>query len=370
MKLIIMNVMKNAFLMSFLLVTFNSQANTDLLKTTQQAKNQQQKAEQQREAEFKANEEKYRLIKEDLINQKIALQNSIDQLTEQFSDNEIQLADKDKQLRLTSGHLGELFGVVRQIAKEFHNEQVDRVASIGQSTQMSHIADIIEAKTLPSREQIHALWQVFTEQIKISTQITKIESPYINHQGIKESKQVIRLGAFALLDEQGYLKWSNSEQVANHYLVQPEPLPSSDQLSVNQQLLSIDPSNGTLIEQLALKPTLRERFEQGGIIGKVILGFLILGLLLGISQGLFLFYSKLKINAQLNNKEKIGNNALGRVLGVYKYDQSPNFEALELRLYEIILDEQQKLIRGLPMLKLLAAPFAYVRSIRDSDRHD
>jgi biopolymer transport protein ExbB len=48
-------------------------------------------------------------------------------------------------------------------------------------------------------------------------------------------------------------------------------------------------------------------------------------------------------------------NALGRILSVYKYDSSPNVEALELRLYETILDEQQKLDRGLSMLKLLAA---------------
>ena len=345
------------FILSFFLfslVNINVYADTDLVNTTQQAKKQASQSEQQREAEFKAIEAKNRTIRDALLNQKEALQTSIDQLSEQFANNELQLADQNKTLHLASGNLGELFGVVRQVAKEFYGQQNDRVTSIGQSQEMHDIADIIDAKTLPSRAQLYTLWQAFINQINASGKIVNIDVPYINQDGDKQTKQVTRLGAFGLIDDQGYLSWSSKEKVASHLLVQPEPTPSSSQLG-NNQLVTIDPSNGTLLAQLALKPTLTERFEQGGVIGKVILVFLIIGLLLGLCQGGYLFYNKLKINTQLKNKEDIGNNALGRILGVYKYDQSPNVEALELRLYEIVLDEQQKLERGLSLLKLLAA---------------
>ncbi|WP_435237692.1 MotA/TolQ/ExbB proton channel family protein [Psychromonas sp. PT13] len=336
------------------LVTFTSHAETNLLQTTQQAKKQQQSSEQQRVAEFKAIEAKNRAIRDKLLAEKEALQTSIDQLSAQFADNELQLSEKDKALHLASGSLGELFGVVRQVAKSFYNEQSDRVTSIGQTTEIKAISAIIDAKTLPSREQLYTLWQAFMNHIDSSGKIVKIDVPYITENGTKETKQVTRLGGFGLIDDRGYLNWSSKENIASHYLVQPEPAPSATQLD-NNSLIAIDPSNGTLLEQLALTPTLFERFEQGGVIGKVILGFLIIGLLLGLCQGGFLFYNKLKINAQLKHKERIGNNPLGRILGVYKYDKSPNVEALELRLYEIVLDEQQKLERGLSMLKLLAA---------------
>ncbi len=151
------------------------------------------------------------------------------------------------------------------------------------------------------------------------------------------------------------LDWSGEQRGAKPYQVQPQYLPQVGLAEVNSALFAFDPSGGKLLEQLSLTPTIKERIEQGGIIGKVILALLSIGLLIGLVQGTFLFISRHNINVQLKDKDTIGNNALGRVLGVYKYDQSPNVEALELRLYETILDEQQKLDRGLSMLKLLAA---------------
>jgi biopolymer transport protein ExbB len=61
------------------------------------------------------------------------------------------------------------------------------------------------------------------------------------------------------------------------------------------------------------------------------------------------------VKAQLKTPETPKENPLGRVLAVYSDSKAQTVEALELRLLEVILDEQAKLEKGLSMLKLLAA---------------
>jgi biopolymer transport protein ExbB len=179
--------------------------------------------------------------------------------------------------------------------------------------------------------------------------------PFVQPDGLIIDKEVVRVGAFGLFDEGGYLQWNGRLNDAKPYPVQPAKGPTAKDIHSENQLIAFDPSRGKLLNQLALKPTLMQRFEQGAGVGKVIVGLLVIGLIIGFAQGIFLVISRTKISLQQKDSENIGNNALGRILSVYKYDSSPNVEALELRLYEAILDEQQKLDRGLSMLKLLAA---------------
>lgn len=58
---------------------------------------------------------------------------------------------------------------------------------------------------------------------------------------------------------------------------------------------------------------------------------------------------------QLKTPERHGDNPLGRVLSVYDKEKHRSVEALELRLLEVVVDEQSHLEKGLSMLKLLAA---------------
>ena len=332
---------------------------SSLLETTQKAKSEDQALNNSREKEFLGQEQQLKSERDELTALKNQLQQEIDALSEQFSLNEEALSDKEKELHLESGSLGELFGVVRQVAKEFQLEQKDLASSIN-SESFKQVDAIVDAKTLPSTPQLNALWHAFEQQIAAGSQLRPITVPYIEPDGVIKEKEVLRLGAFGLVDENGYVQWNQQQGGAKSYLVQPEfaphnLLPASNMTGLEGTLLAFDPSKGTLLEQLAEQPSLRDRIDQGGVVGKVILAILLTGLLIGVVQGGFLLTSRNKIRAQLKNKDTIGNNPLGRILSVYKYDKSSNVEALELRLYEAILDEQQKFERGLPMLKLLAA---------------
>ncbi|XHF83387.1 MotA/TolQ/ExbB proton channel family protein [Vibrio sp. HN007] len=330
-------------------------AQSDLLTTTKQAHADEREHNIQREGRFLNEEEKLRYTRDQLLARKQLLETSIDNLSSNFSENEQILAGKEKTLHLESGSLGELFGVVRQVAKELNVELAGSVTAIEQSENIAQVKSIASAKKLPSRSELYALWNTFNDQLQAGSKINEVVVPVVQSDGVIKQEQVLRIGAFGLTDSNGYLKWGGEKLGASAYSVQPEFTPSLSNLGQGDQLIAFDPTKGKLLEQLAMKPTLKQRIEQGGAVGKVILALLIVGLLIGLVQGAFLLSSRMKINAQLKNTDTIGNNALGRVLSVYKYDESPNVEALELRLFETVLDEQQKLERGLSMIKLLAA---------------
>ncbi len=121
------------------------------------------------------------------------------------------------------------------------------------------------------------------------------------------------------------------------------------------QVAVVDPSRGIMLEQLANSPELKDRIEHGGVVGKIILGLLAVGAIIALFRGAKLIVVRQQIKSQLKNPSQPGNNPLGRVLGVYSKEHNRSVEALELRLLEAIVDEQQGLEKGLSMLKLLAA---------------
>ncbi|PWI34361.1 flagellar motor protein MotA [Vibrio albus] len=327
-----------------------------LLDSTKAAYKEQRQKDRLREADFHQTEVKLQAQKKALQKQIAALQAESDRLSDTFSQNEERLAEKEKALYLATGSLGELFGVVRQVAKELQVEMKQSVASIGQEQQIALIDDIVAAKTLPSALQLHGLWTVLSEQIKDSGHAETVTVNYVGGDGVHTDVTAKRLGSLGLLGDNGYLKWDGVTQTASDYRRQPEQAPTrSSVLTENLQPFAIDASRGTLLEQLGNKPGLSERFAQGGAVGKVIAGLLLLGLLIGAVRGVSLLRTQALIRVQLKKPQQPGNNPLGRVLKVYQEDKALNVEALELRLLESVVDEQQLLEKGLSLIKLFAA---------------
>ncbi|PMG40344.1 flagellar motor protein MotA [Vibrio breoganii] len=332
-------------------------ANQDLLNETAKAKATEQQHNKQREAEFASQEAKLQSQYDALVKQRANLNKSIDSLSAQFQNNEQKLSEKEKELTLATGSLGEIFGVVRQSAKDVQFEQERSVASIGLEQDVATINDIIEAKSIPSKDQLYGLWQSYVHQIKTSSQASIIDVPFVGGSGEIEQKQVLRMGAFALADDNGYLVWNTDKQIATPYTVQPkQALTLNANMDSEMPVIAIDTTRGALLEQLANNPTLMQRIEQGGLVGKIILGLLLVGLLIGLYRAVVLMSIKSKIAKQLKDVDSPSDdNPLGRVMLVHKQDQSPTVEALELRLLEAVMDEQETLEQGISTIKLLAA---------------
>ncbi|EOX3980517.1 MotA/TolQ/ExbB proton channel family protein [Vibrio alginolyticus] len=333
--------------------TFASDA---LLQKAQQENRQQQSHNVARESGFKQTEQELQTIKNKLVAERAALQAEADSLSVTFGENEAELAQLEEKLRLETGSLGELFGVVRQNAKELESELKSSVTGVDANSYQKDIDAIVAAKSLPTLTQLQAMWRSMEEQIKASGEMANVSFTLLNGEGREQTVNGVRLGSMALLDKTGYVKWNGQRGDAVNYLRQPENGPTANTISSGDiDALVIDPSRGILLEQLANSPTLADRLNAGGVVGKIILGLLAIGLLIALVRGASLMISRQKIMKQLKTPAQPGDNPLGRVLAVYQKDKHRSVEALELRLLEAVVDEQTHLEKGLSMLKLLAA---------------
>ncbi|MFH0232691.1 MotA/TolQ/ExbB proton channel family protein [Vibrio diabolicus] len=333
--------------------TFASDA---LLQKAQQENRQLQSHNVARESGFKKTEQELQAIKNKLAAERAALQADADSLSVTFGENEAELAQLEEKLRLETGSLGELFGVVRQNAKELESELNSSVTGVDANSYQKDIDAIVAAKSLPTLTQLQAMWHSMEEQIKASGEMANVSFTLLNGEGREQTVNGVRLGSMALLDDTGYVKWNGQRGDAVNYLRQPESGPTANTISSGDiDALVIDPSRGILLEQLANSPTLADRLNAGGVVGKIILGLLAIGLLIALVRGASLMVSRQKIMKQLKTPAQPGDNPLGRVLAVYQKDKHRSVEALELRLLEAVVDEQTHLEKGLSMLKLLAA---------------
>ncbi|TQQ46639.1 MotA/TolQ/ExbB proton channel family protein [Vibrio cholerae] len=334
-------------------------ASNSLVQQATQEKTQQQQHNQQREAGFVQTAQELQAAKAELLAERNRLQKEADQLSSQFSDNENTLARLEETLRLETGSLGEMFGVVRQNAKELQSELDQSVTGVEPRAHQQSIDDVVAAKTLPSMAQLRGLWQAMIEEIRASGQVQTTEIRWLNGQGETQTVPALRLGSLGLISEQGYVKWDNARQQALSYQQLPSDFPTFSHIRTlvdgDVVTMKVDPSRGVLLEQLALTPTLSQRLQAGGVIGNVILVLLGVGLIIALYRGAILATLRQKIKAQLKNPEQPGDNPLGRILAVYNKEQQRSVEALELRLLEAVVDEQNHLETGLSMLKLLAA---------------
>ncbi len=342
-----------------LILTAPTFAATNLVQQAKTENRTEQTHNVKREADFKKTEQELRAEKAALVAKRNALQAEADKLSAQFSKNENSLARLEEKLRLETGSLGEIFGVVRQNAKEIRAELENSVTGVDRQQYASVIDDIVAAKSLPSMKQLIGLWQAMDEQIHASGEISTHDIAFIDGEGRTQTTSATRIGALGLVTEQGYVNWNNARKDAIAYQKQPDNGPTSSSLASIEQgdtaAVVLDPSRGTLLEQLAQAPTLQQRLEAGGVIGKIILVLLAVGLIIGVYRGIVLAIARQKIQAQLKTPNQPGNNPLGRILSVYNKEQNRSVEALELRLLEAVVDEQTGLEKGLSMLKLLAA---------------
>ena len=330
---------------------------------TKQDNKQLTTALKQREAGFKLTEKDIKQQRQALLTKQRQLQHETATLSQQFTRNEETLAKLETRLRLETGSLGELFGVVRQSAKQLSSEIKTSVTAIDSATFAPIVADVVAARTLPSMLQLTGLWSALAEQIKASGEVKTVNVAVIDGAGQLADKQAVRLGSIGLVDEHGYLVWDGQKQTATAYRKQPEHGPVAANL-VNPDaagnVVVLAPSRGVMLAQLENNPTLKDRLENGGTVGYVIISLLVVGLLIAIVQGMKLVITRRQIKQQLAKPSHIGDNPLGRILQVYvdsniKSALHNSTEALELRLMEVVVDEQQGLEKGLSMLKLLAA---------------
>lgn len=334
-----------------------------LLKQLEEGKFAQTQQNKQREQEFLAKRAEQDQILRDtntLRDNTLALS---ERLETQFEQNEFKLADLNEALTTRLGSLKELFGVLQQVAGDSKNKFYNSMISAeikGRSEFLDQLAqDMGSSSKLASIEEIERVWFELQREMTESGKVTKFTTDVVEAGGAKVSKEVVRVGPFALVADGKYLEFNGVTGTVSELIRQPADRygeSAAELQASNGDIVKfgIDPTGGSILGLLVQAPNLQERVEQGGVVGYIILIVGAFGLLLSIERLFTLTFIRAKVNSQLKSAEVKTNNPLGRVLKVRDEHPNADTEALELHLTEAILAEVPKLGRNLTIIKIIS----------------
>ncbi len=336
----------------------------ELLRLVEQGRARDSEEARQREREFEAQRgEQERLLREARANQQRAEARS-ETLEGQFSANETEIATLNTALNENLGELRELFGVVQLIAGDAASQFDNSLTAIQYPDRRDFLLSLAERMGQTSRiasvEEIERLWFELQREATELGKVVRMPLEVVSSDGNRETRDVVRVGAFNLVSDSKYLSYEPSTRSVSELVRQPDQRrfigSTSDLVEANEGFAAfgLDPTRGQILSLLIEQPTLTERVQQGAEIGYLIIALGILGLLLAIERLVTLGLISSKVTRQLKSSEPRDDNPLGRVLKVYHNNKRVDTETLELKLGEAIIKETPRLQRFLLFLKIIS----------------
>ncbi|MFC3032542.1 MotA/TolQ/ExbB proton channel family protein [Pseudoalteromonas fenneropenaei] len=334
-----------------------------LLKTLEQGQATQNQQNRQREADFKAQESKQLQMLRDLEQDRNAKLQESERLETGFEENEIKLANLTDTLSKRMGSLKELFGVLQQVAGDSSNKFSTSTVSAeiqGRSDFMNELAQKMGSTTrLASIEDIEKVWFEIQREMTEQGKVKRFNSEVIVAGGAKESKEVVRIGAFNLVADGKYLSFNPATNTLSELTRQPvsrftETAADIQAAKSGRVDFALDPTGGSILGLLVQAPTTEEQIHQGDTVGYVIIAVGLVALLIALERFFALMIMGAKINRQLKDTVAREDNPLGRVMKVKEQYPNVAYDTLELKLSEAILREMPKITRNLTLIKIIS----------------
>jgi biopolymer transport protein ExbB len=296
-----------------------------------------------------------------------ALERQAATLSTQFETNQTRIDELADTLRQRQGAFGELFGAARQAAGEF--AAILNASLV--SAQFPGRADALEAlassRTLPTRQELDFIWRRAIDEM-IGQQNVVTFNSLVTGIGNGDSVPVTRVGPFIAFtsynNNQRFARWKENETTGAWTLSDLPTQPPSNLIAAASTLFNadtdeivmgvVDPSRGALLDIYKDVPDLKERINQSGMVGLVIIGLLAISASFGLFRMFALLSTQAAVNGQKRKSKAAKSNPLGRVMLAYEAAKDKDVETMELKLDEAILQESPKLEFGLNFLKLAA----------------
>ena len=321
----------------------------------------------QRVREFKsrANEQTAKLNSAKAELRKLEAQ--VKSVERKFDANENIIANLDGQLNSALGEFRDVFGLARSKAGEFKATLDSSLISAQYPGRTDVLGKIANSKALPSSDELNRIWQLMLEEIQAQREVATFDANVANSANPGESMNLTRIGPFDVFTTAGgeFLEYKNSKEpgvLPLTYLGKqpPKAIGKAANAVLNagpSELVfgPVDPTRGSLLKALERVPDTKERVDQGGPIGRIIILVLIVGVIFGVLNIIRLFLVSSAVRAQKKKAQPSKSNPLGRVMMAYDGVKNKDEEVIELKLDEAILRESPKLEFGLNLLKLGAA---------------
>jgi len=331
----------------------------ELLKKVQSVAKQDSAINKQREDEFLQQKNQQEKLLNDAKQALKKEQSRSNTLKSEFNINEKKLAELEKDLHLRMGSLGELFGVVKQVAGDTRGVFDNSLVSAQIDKRQDFLKDLAKRKAVPGISELEQLWFLMQQEIIESGKVVQFPAQVVANDGKSKDATVTRIGVFDATSGGNFVRYipeTNQivelpRQPASSYTNTAEELENTQTGTVDAV---IDPSRGAILSMLIQVPGIFERIQQGKLIGYIILILTIVGLVVAAERFYRLFIVQNKINSQVGQDKPSPDNPLGRVMGVYRQNPAIDTETLERKLDEAIIKELPALERGISLIKVLA----------------
>ncbi|NNE57095.1 MAG: MotA/TolQ/ExbB proton channel family protein [Hellea sp.] len=351
-----------------LLVTAPAQAQSiqsisDLLNDIRNNSAEVDAQNREREAKFQAQANQRSSLLAEARQQQRQLESRANAVRGQLAANDNRIAELNSELEAATGEFKDVFGISRNKATEFKSLLDNSIITAEYPNRIALLDDIATSPGLPTPAKLNGFYELLLDEIRAQREVKTFSAKVANMNG-GEPTDVVRVGAFAIFTEDGgqFLNYTPTSKRKGQLALSPPKRPLGGapakaaknvaNASPGEVVVApIDPTRGTLVATFDRYPTMRERVNQGGWIGMLIIILLAVGVIFGILNILRLFAVSSSVRAQ-KRKSTPGKNPLGRIMAAYEKVKNRDGEVVELALDEAILKESPKLERGLSLLKL------------------
>jgi biopolymer transport protein ExbB len=271
-----------------------------------------QKARQEKDDALKEQEETQKKIKadEDLLASSISkLKFESQMLEKQLREIETALIERTEQEKLLSEKLGEASSEIRELVGFVRVSARDLEGNLNQSPQSAFFPDRIEIleaikneQKFPDMADIERMASLLFDEIAFSGAVSVRKGTIVDRNGTEVEADILVLGnftaAYRYFSEVGFLLYSDTSK----RFFALSKLPSSriqkriaSYMDGQSDYSPVDISRGGALRQLTHKLSLMEQIPQGGPIVWPILLILVLGVLIVLERGYFLY--RYSINA-------------------------------------------------------------------------
>ena len=338
----------------------------ELLRLIEQGQARDSREARQREAAFAQDRNRQQSLLNQARRERTRQENVSSNLEKQFEVNQQHIITARQNLDERLGALKELFGVLQTVSGDTQGRFSDSLTNIQYPDRGDFLAmlgaKMAGASSLASIEDIEKLWGMLQREIYESGRVVRFNHLVTQANGEQEETEIIRVGSFNIVSDNGYLKYNIVEgKISVRELArQPEGRYASttgDMMDADSGVVifGVDVTRGTILGLLVESPTIGDRIEQGGIVGYCIIALGIVGLLIAIWRLIGLSGDLRRVKAQLKRETASSDNPLGRVLAAYESNRAADTETIELKLSEAALKEMPGLTKGLLFIKVVAA---------------
>jgi biopolymer transport protein ExbB len=335
---------------------------SELLELIQQGQARDSQEARQREAQFN----QQRAQQQNLLNQarteRTRQERESARLEQLFQDNQAQIVAARAALDERLGALKELFGVLQTVAGDTQGRFSTSLTNLQYPDREEFLVELgskmASATELAQIEDIERLWALLHQEVVESGRVVRFDQSVITADGREIQAQVVRVGAFNLISDAGYLEFKDDGTV-QELPRQPDGRFTSSAADLFDATdgyveFGVDGTRGGILALLVDTPTLMEKVDQGGIVGYCILALGAIGLLIAFWRFMGLSSDSRKVAAQLKQDSPSSDNPLGRVLAAYEANRGKDTETIELKLSEAALKEMPGLTKGLLFIKVIS----------------